>query len=102
MMLGPSGAAANADVAKNRKNNNELAMIRTIFRKAAQLYLELRICGWIIAEFGCESVASGSLWQSLGVEFPSRESFVRGRVRDERGRVPPRARRRRRPVQDSW
>src|ERR1700745_2331615 len=102
MMVGPSaGAPAKADAAKNRTNKSEPALIRAIVRKAAHLNLALFIGDWIIEEFGCESVASGSLWQSLRVEFPSLVSCVRARATDARDKGRPRGRRRRRPVRDS-
>src|ERR1700752_4936383 len=102
-MVGPSaGAPANADAAKNRTNNSEPALIWAICRKAARLCLALFIGDWIIEEFGCESAASGSLWVSLQVEFPSLGPCARALATGARGKGRPRGRPRHRPARDSW
>src|ERR1700721_491345 len=102
-MVGPSaGPPASADARERRTSNSTPGLIEAIFRKAAHLYRALLIGDWIIEEFGCESVASGSLWQSLRVEFPSLVSCVRARATDARDKGRPRGRRRHRPVRDSW
>src|ERR1700722_3208963 len=102
-MVGPSaGPPASADATERRTSNSTPGLIEAIFRKAAHRYPALFIGGWVIEEFGCQSVASGSLWQSLGVEFPSLVSCVRARATDARDKGRPRGHPRRRPVRDSW
>src|SRR5579864_2676831 len=102
-MVGPSaGTAASADEAMSSGNSSKPRPIRAIFRKVAHRYRALFLGDWIIEGLGRESVAFGSLWQSLPVEFPSLGTCVRARAKGGRGKVRPRGRQRHRPVRDSW
>src|SRR5580693_8698565 len=100
-MVGLSlGPPANADAAISRGSSSKPGLVRAIFRKAAHLYPARFVCDLIIEGLGCESAASGSLRQSLLVEFPSPGSYGRAPATDARGTMRPRGRRQRRPARD--
>src|SRR5580700_10842552 len=101
MMVGPSlGKPANAGAVTNRSSSSKPRPGRAVFRKAAHLYPALWSSGWIIEGVGCELVASGSLWQLLQAEFPSRGSYVRAPGIGVRGTALLPARQRHLPVRD--